>query len=344
MLLIDAVYIHESGGKELLRYLIESLSSAGKIFFLLMDERLDKNFTDKLSSENCKAVAPSEKSRKLFYQQYSASDFSSVLCFANVPPPQNIKIPVFVFFQNTLILSGLFEKNLYCFKQKLFFLFRRIYINSKNTKEYTWIVQTAGMKTKLSNAMGVMKERILVIPFFRSGYQQPLRQEETGEMRFLYVADGVTQKNHQSLLLAWEQLFTEHKLKPELHLTVPERFSTLCRKIKAMEGSGLAIINHGRISQQELEKLYHHCQFLVFPSLAESFGLPIIEAVQAGCMVLVSDLPYAHDIIKPNAFFNPLSAEYIAQSVVSAMRDSPKNKPTLLVENSIDRLINVLYN
>ena len=45
------------------------------------------------------------------------------------------------------------------------------------------------------------------------------------------------------------------------------------------------IHNVGKVSNQQLQALYHHAEFLVFPSLAEGFGWPIIEAQASGCRV-----------------------------------------------------------
>jgi len=45
-----------------------------------------------------------------------------------------------------------------------------------------------------------------------------------------------------------------------------------------------------RLSEQELAQKYIGCDVLLFPTLFEGFGLPIIEAQKAGRVVLTSDL------------------------------------------------------
>ena len=47
--------------------------------------------------------------------------------------------------------------------------------------------------------------------------------------------------------------------------------------------------HHQRISDQELNKLYNQSYALVYPSLYEGFGLPILEALRAGCPVICND-------------------------------------------------------
>jgi len=44
----------------------------------------------------------------------------------------------------------------------------------------------------------------------------------------------------------------------------------------------------GRLSDQEVAWLYRHAVALVFPSLYEGFGLPIVEAQRLGCPVIAS--------------------------------------------------------
>ncbi len=47
---------------------------------------------------------------------------------------------------------------------------------------------------------------------------------------------------------------------------------------------------HGKVEEEELIALEQHCDALLFPSAAEGFGLPVVEAMASGCPVLVNDL------------------------------------------------------
>jgi glycosyltransferase involved in cell wall biosynthesis len=52
----------------------------------------------------------------------------------------------------------------------------------------------------------------------------------------------------------------------------------------------------GAIPDAQLARLYSECTALLFPSLDEGFGLPVLEAIAAGCPVLASDLPGLREI------------------------------------------------
>ncbi len=64
------------------------------------------------------------------------------------------------------------------------------------------------------------------------------------------------------------------------------------------------ILRHGDvllmkgISVEILRELYSHALALVFPSLYEGFGLPVIEAMACGCPVIASDIPVIREICR----------------------------------------------
>ena len=69
-------------------------------------------------------------------------------------------------------------------------------------------------------------------------------------------------------------------LNPSLALTIaPKSYPTLAREIeRCAEELGLNIVNLGQLQTAAIFKLYQSSSALIFPSLAESFGLPLVEA------------------------------------------------------------------
>ena len=72
----------------------------------------------------------------------------------------------------------------------------------------------------------------------------------------------------------------------------------------------------GKVSDDELVRLYNQAACFVFPSLYEGFGLPPLEAMACGCPVLVSDIPVEREVCGDAAqYFNPLEPNDILHTI-----------------------------
>ncbi len=82
-----------------------------------------------------------------------------------------------------------------------------------------------------------------------------------------------------------------------------------------------------------LADLYESASCFVYPSLAEGFGIPLVEAGRQGCPIACSDIPPFREVLGDEAmFFDPLSPAGIASAVeaaVSAGRDSAEARQAL---------------
>jgi len=91
-------------------------------------------------------------------------------------------------------------------------------------------------------------------------------------------------KNHLALLEACERLWQEG-LHFELRLAGLARKDTAgaaLERIAALQAAGRPLRLDGAISERELETAYAECSFSVYPSLAEGFGLPVLESLARG--------------------------------------------------------------
>jgi glycosyltransferase involved in cell wall biosynthesis len=340
MILIDAVYIHESGGKILLEYFINKLGIKKNRYILLLDKRLSSSYIKDTQPDSI-AINPNERERSKYYNRLN-ENVDTIFCFANVPPPKvKDSIKVYILFHNALILSSLFEDNGYSLKNRLSFFAKRKYIYLRNRKVYNWIVQTKSVKNKLSKQLDISKNNIHLLPFYDEE-SMTSEQLNTRNSDFVYIADSVPQKNHLVLLKAWEILYNQYDCNVTLHLTVPKDSLYLESLIRKLNDTGMLIVNHGHSDKEEVKNLYINSKYMIFPSLAESFGLPLLEGVKCGCKVLGSDLPYIYDVIKPSAVFNPYSPESIAKVVFKSIREEGIPDSTIVIENKIYKLIKLV--
>ena len=88
-------------------------------------------------------------------------------------------------------------------------------------------------------------------------------------------------------------------------------------------------IFHRQLSEPELFAAYKNAQALLFPSEAEGFGLPIIEAQSQNCIPVLSDIPCFKEIGADQALYFPLHdadmcAEQLNKIIYNEVQFSPQ--------------------
>lgn len=136
----------------------------------------------------------------------------------------------------------------------------------------------------------------------------------------LAVGANRPHKNLATLASAWRSFGGEPPLPLVAAGAVDARFPT----IEAF-GAGSAAVSLGAVSEGELEWLYAHATMLVFPTLYEGFGLPVLEAASHGVPVLCSDIPVLRDSGEGFARFVPAED---AGAWAAAVRELAGDAPT----------------
>jgi len=336
MTLIDAVYVNHSGAKRLLEYFISHVFRKKEIdqYYFILDSRLSSEWIQYIPANKLKVIHAKEQVRKKIYANLPENT-KAIFCFANVPPPVKIKnIRVSILQHNPFF----FENPGYSFLTKIIYAIKKTYIKIKCDPDYHWIVQTERIKQILVCSLGIADRQIHIHPFFKSG-NIANGKRSADDFSFIYPADGVPQKNHLYLLNVWEEVFKKYGLLPQLHLTIPVDNRNLIHRVDRLKTRGLQITNHGFISVNELNELYAQCNYLVFPSLSESFGLPLVEAAQCGLKVIGSDLPYIYQVVRPSAVFDPHSVDSLCDIILS-IKNGLQLKPTeIMVKDNIEELV-----
>jgi glycosyltransferase involved in cell wall biosynthesis len=226
----------------------------------------------------------------------------------NLPPLLPCAGKIVVFLQNRYLVDELPLDGI-SRKVRLRIAVERLWLRFRLQKGMRLIVQTPSMQGVTKNALGVLPH---VLPFF--AYADPKPPSRPDRVAgFLYPATADKHKNHMNLLAAWKLLY-ESGVHAELHLTVDGNREVL-EIISRLKKTGVAIINHGHLTQSQLSNLYGRCAALIFPSLVESLGLPLMEAQAVGLPVIASERDYVRDVIVPAETFDPQSAVSIARAV-----------------------------
>jgi len=100
----------------------------------------------------------------------------------------------------------------------------------------------------------------------------------------LCVSTVEPRKNHLKLLEAWRNLLAEGEALPQLVLVgnTYSGFEELADSVNQICKEEQGIVWLKGVSDEDLETLYVRCRFTVFPSIAEGFGLPILESLWYG--------------------------------------------------------------
>jgi glycosyltransferase involved in cell wall biosynthesis len=184
------------------------------------------------------------------------------------------------------------------------------------------IAVSESTKADLVTAYGVLPERIRVVPLGASGPEvaaaSASRLAELGlnGSFVLQVGRIETRKNQAAALAAVERLDGV-----TLALAGPERDPVLAARLRSSPRCRVL----GRVDQPTLELLYKRASAVIVPSLYEGFGLPVLEAMARGKVVVAaktSSLPevggdaalYFHDAADP---------EQLAKVLEAALGDEP---------------------
>jgi len=318
-LFINGSNIHQGGGQSLLRALLEVIPMNTEVI-LLLDTRM-KVAEGMPGKIKIRRVQPKviQRLKAEWWLARNVKKEDMVLCFGNLPPWFRLRGHTIVFLQNRYLIDRV---GLAGFPAKVRWRIRaeRLWFSWKTGHANEFIVQTPSMKAILMSSLK-NKVPVNILPFVSNaeGYTRAGEKNESNKnirYDFLYVASGDPHKNHRRLVEAWCLLASEG-LFPSLCLTVSEKDSPdLSFWINEKKRqSGLNLDNIGVISHEQVNQLYGQVRALIYPSTFEAFGLPLIEARQAGLAILAAEMDYVRDLLDPEQSFDPQSALSIARAV-----------------------------
>ncbi|HEX3369495.1 MAG TPA: glycosyltransferase family 1 protein [Candidatus Cybelea sp.] len=134
----------------------------------------------------------------------------------------------------------------------------------------------------LVELLGVKREKIRVIPLGVSeAFFEPAAAFAGPRPYVLYVGNHRRHKDLDTLFEAWSAL--PPGLDVDLYVTGDDDFGGELQRRGAPNRSIVAL---GDVSEERLASYYAGARALVSPSLREGFGLPVLEAMAAGCPVI----------------------------------------------------------
>ena len=177
---------------------------------------------------------------------------------------------------------------------------------------------------QISRRLGVDPARITVVghglePHFHPRSHREIvavRQKIKWSKAYLVVAGNA--KSHKNMLAAVQayQLLDRSRLN-NLALVVVG-----ARELDLPKWPG-AVIRPDWLDDHELAALMSGAELTVFPSLAEGFGLPPLEALACGCPVVCCDIPVLREVVGENAYFSATGRPADLAEAIKQALDQP---------------------
>jgi glycosyltransferase involved in cell wall biosynthesis len=141
---------------------------------------------------------------------------------------------------------------------------------------------------------------------------------------FLTVGNCLPHKNFRVLIGLIEAM-------PEARLVVAGKKATpygaMIERDIVARGLTNRVFMPGEVSDGDRQWLYEHCQAFLFPSLAEGFGFPVLEAMQCGKPVFMSRSTSLPEIAREQGFFfesfDPRSMAEVVQAGLATWKANP---------------------
>lgn len=199
------------------------------------------------------------------------------------------------------------------------FFFHRVLFNWNHKFVDKCIVQSNVIKSKLLSRFGYFDEDNCISLFMPvsniySAYNLLNLHNNENPLILFYPASFYEHKNHKLIAqFIQSDHFNFHvNLTFKFTITEPE-FKSLFSNVYKYGGHVQLI---GTLKEEDVFIEYARSLALIYPSIEETYGLPLVEAMKLGKFILCADLPYSRALCGSDAiYFNPFSVESLSDAL-----------------------------
>lgn len=175
----------------------------------------------------------------------------------------------------------------------------------------------------------VLKRKLCVVYHGATAIEPADKRSYTERRDLLAVSDIYVQKNYHTLIDAFAQISSQH---PDLILNIVGReidlhYAAHVRQLVKKHGVGDKVRFHGHLETAQITDMYRNCDVFIFPSVVETFGNPLLEAMSAGAPVACSNTAAMPEVIADaGLLFDPYDIDDISAKIDQLLRDSSLRK------------------
>ncbi len=159
----------------------------------------------------------------------------------------------------------------------------------------------------------------------------PLPSDLRGRPYVLFVGRRNSYKNFRVVWQAWMRLRSRLPNDACLVVAGPPMKRREAAELRWRDDESVKLL--ANVDDALLKALYRHCRSFLFPSMAEGFGLPSLEAMSAGAPVMVSDLPVMREVVGTcGYYFDPHDIGMVAELIDAAICDTLPGRDRIVAE------------
>lgn len=216
-------------------------------------------------------------------------------------------------------------------------LFRRSMVYLSARRADLIIANSTSNRDDIVRFLGVSKERVVIIheavdkERFRSGLEpervrEKLREKGISSPYILNVSSLWRYKNQIKLIRAYASLVKKHSIPHQLVLVgggdQPDYAAEVHDAVHSL-GLGKRVHFVGYLSHAEIVPVYSGADVFVYPSLFETFGLTLLEAMACGVPIVSSDRGSLPEILGGSGLqVNPDEESEIADAILRVIGDA----------------------
>jgi glycosyltransferase involved in cell wall biosynthesis len=307
----------EVGGTEVhLRNVMEALGSLDEAPELVVFTNRENHETFQDYERVAMDVAAVSRPRRILAEQLSlpratARAAVDVLYSPGYTAPRRVSCPQVVTIYDTQFLD---------FPEDLTWTYRqahRLVVGmSARAADVVTTLSEYGKSRVVAN-LGVPSRKVLVTGSGLSGHFAVPHDSPVAPPFLLYVANTYPHKNAVRLVKAFATIAS----------LIPHALVIVGQPRGGEPPAHPRVQRLHRVSFPDLVGLMQAAELMVFPSLYEGFGRPVVEAQEAGTRVIASQSACIPEIAGEGAtYFNAESEEAIGKAILDALREPPEQR------------------
>ena len=269
------------------------------------------------------------------WEQYSLPKAAKELnldmlhCTSNTAP-LSCKIPIILTLHNIIFLEPRDQMNESIY-QNMGWLYRK-WVVPRILKKCKRIITVSNFeKRNIINTLSIPEEKMAMIYNGYTEWFKPVQDIEfiyrkyiDAPSYFFFLGNTDPKKNTERTLIAYSRYLEKSEFKRQLLIAdLDDQYLSYIIERNHIENIREKVVMPGYIANSDLPYIYNNAFAFLYPSLRESFGIPLLEAMACGTPVITSNTSSMPEIGGPNAILiNPENPDEITEMMLKLETDA----------------------